>query len=461
MSSVDLLIVGAGPAGMTAAIAARRHGLEVLVIDEQPAPGGQIWRSVENSRRDDILGPTFVEGRPVAEAFRASGATYTPVTQMWRLDPGFTAYVTRGQEAQAISARAVILATGAQERPAPFPGWTLPGVLTVGAAQIMLKNAGQIPAGDLWIAGSGPLPLLYMTQLLKAGGRIAGYLDTTPPGQWRSALPHLPRALRAYSDLLKGLNWSRKLRASGIRIVRGVSELKATGDGKLETLQYTDAKGATATVPATTLLVHEGVIPSMHAALSLDCESVWNDAQDCYVPTLDAWGESSIDGLFIAGDGAGIAGAKVAVLRGELAALGIAAKLGKLSDAAADDAARPVRRGLKRELAARPFLDAYFRPRASVFVPADETIVCRCEEVTAGQIRATARIGQPGVNQVKSTLRAGMGPCQGRQCAYTVTRLLAAEQRRAPAAVGFIHVRPPLKPVTIGEIASLDVQAER
>jgi NADPH-dependent 2,4-dienoyl-CoA reductase/sulfur reductase-like enzyme len=457
MSRVDVLIVGAGPAGMAAAIVARRMGLEVTVIDDQPEPGGQIWRSIETTRRRDaILGPSYVEGRAVAAAFRASGALYQASAQLWQIEPGFRAFVSRGRQAHVIEAKTVILATGAQERPIPFPGWTLPGVLTVGAAQILLKNAGEIPAGPVWIAGSGPLPLLYAGQLLRAGGRIAGYLDTTPRGQWRAALPHLPAALRASSHLLKGLGWTLRLRMSATPVIAGVMEIEALGHDRIRALRYQTTDGAVATVPADTLLVHEGVVPNLHAALSLDCTVAWNPAQECYAPVVDPWGESSCENLFIAGDSAGIAGGRAAQLRGELAALAVAVKVGRMSDVAATAAARPIRRKLDRELALRPFLDALFRPRPQVFAPPDETIVCRCEEITAREIRALASVGCPGPNQIKATTRAGMGPCQGRQCGYTVTRILATAQDRSPAEVGFFHIRPPLKPVTLGELASLD-----
>jgi bacterioferritin-associated ferredoxin len=408
------------------------------------------------ARRDNILGPAYVEGRAVAEAFRASGVIYQPGAQLWQVELGFRAFVSRDRQAQVIEAEAVILATGAQERPVPFPGWTLPGVLTVGAAQILLKNAGQIPTGPVWIAGSGPLPLLYTVQLLRAGGQVAGYLDTTPAGQWRAALPHLPGALRAWGDLVKGLGWTATLRTSKTPVIRGVIEIEALGKERIEALRYRTKDGAMATVEAKTLLVHEGVVPSLHAALSLDCTVAWHPAQDCYAPVVDRWGESSQVNLFIAGDGAGIAGAKAAQLRGELAALRVAVKLGRTSENAAALAARPIRRKLGRELAGRPFLDALFKPRPQIFAPTDETIVCRCEEITAGEIRAVAKIGQPGSNQIKAATRAGMGPCQGRQCGYTVTRILGAAQNRPPSEVGFFHIRPPLKPVTLGELASLD-----
>jgi NADPH-dependent 2,4-dienoyl-CoA reductase/sulfur reductase-like enzyme len=350
-----------------------------------------------------------------------------------------------------IEAKALILAIGAQERPVPFPGWTLPGVLTVGAAQILLKNAGQIPAKPVWIAGSGPLPLLYATQLLKAGGKIAGFLDTTPPGQWWSALPHLPGALRAWDELLKGLKWKMQLRG----VIRGVSEIEALGRERVEALRYRTRGGKSETVQAETVLVHEGVVPNIHVPLSLDCEMAWNPAQECYAPRVDRWGESSVRDLFIAGDGAGIGGARAARLRGEIAALGVAAKLGRIGDDQAESEAGAIGHKLSRELAVRPFLDALFRPRPEIFAPCDETVVCRCEEITAGEIRALAAVGQPGPNQIKAASRAGMGPCQGRQCGYTVMRLLCAAQNRGPAEVGFYHIRPPLKPVTLGELASL------
>lgn len=458
MSSVDLLIVGAGPAGMAAAVTARRFGLDVLLVDDQPAPGGQIWRSVETvatAARGAILGEAYQAGLPFTEALRASGAGYEPGTQLWQIEPGFRAFVSRDRKARTIKAKAVILATGAQERPVPFPGWTLPGVLTVGAAQILLKSSGQIPDKPVWVAGSGPLTLLYLVQLLRAGGRIAGFLDTTPPGRMRAALPHLPKALRAAGDLLKGFAWTTKLRTSGVPVIKHVVDVEAIGTDQITAIRYRTADGREETVPADILLVHEGVVPSIHAALALGCAVAWRDDQDCYAPTLDQWGETSQANLFVAGDGAGIAGATAALLRGELAALRIAEKLGRATAQSAEAQAKPLRRRLARELALRPFLDALFKPRSQIFVPADATIVCRCEEITAGDIRAMVEVGQPGPNQVKAFTRAGMGPCQGRQCAYTVTRILAAAEGRSAADVGVYRVRPPLKPITLGELAGL------
>ncbi len=204
------------------------------------------------------------------------------------------------------------------------------------------------------------------------------------------------------------------------------------------------------------LLVHEGLIPQVHPTLLLNCAHDWNEAQACFAPRLDGWGESSHPNVFVAGDGAGIGGAEAACLRGEIAALGIAVRLGRLARDDVERAARPLRSRLARALALRPLLDALYRPRHAVFVPPDHTLACRCEEVSVAALRAEAAGGRPGPDQVKAFTRAGMGPCQGRQCADTVAHVLASAENRAVPDVGLYRVRPPLRPVTLGELASLD-----
>lgn len=456
---VDLLIVGAGPAGMSAAILARRHGLNVLVVDEQPSPGGQIWRNIETvagTPRADILGKAYAGGAAVVGRFRASGIDYELETQVWHVEAGARAFLRRGGSASSVEANWLLLATGAQERPAPFPGWTLPGVMTVGAAQIVLKSSGQIPSEPVWIAGSGPLPLLYAVQLLQAGGKIAGFLDTTPPGRTAEAMAKLPAALfGAPGDLLKGLSWITQLRRR-VPFVRHVAGIEAIGEQALERIRYVTADGRTTTVQAGLLLVHEGLVPTIHPTLGLGCRHAWNSDQDSFAPELDSWGETSQRNVFVAGDGAGIGGARAACLRGELAALRIAARAGRLPDAEAELLARPIRSRLAQALSPRPFLDRYYRPRPAVFIPPDQTIACRCEEVRVASIREQIGANRPGPNQVKAFTRAGMGPCQGRQCSYTVAHVLAAAEGRSVPDVGLYRARPPLKPVTLGELAALD-----
>lgn len=455
---VDLLIVGAGPAGMSAAIVARHHGLKVLVVDEQPRPGGQIWRNVGvNARKPQgkLLGRAYCDGFAVVEQFGASGAEFLSETQAWQVEPGPRALLRRNRSAFAIETGSLLLATGAQERPSPFPGWTLPGVMTVGAAQIALKTSNQIPIEPAWIAGSGPLPLLYATQLLKAGGKLAGFLDTTQRGRFASALPYLGTAvLHGPADIAKGAGWIIALRQQGT-FVRHVAKVEGLGTDALEQVRYVTTDGKTATVNASLLLTHEGLVPTIHPTLALGCRHSWDAAQAAFIPELDEWGETSEAGVFVAGDSAGIGGATAACARGEIVALRVAVRAGRLSEEDAGTLARPYRARLRKALAIRPFLDRLYRPRPEIFIPADGTVACRCEEVTVGAIRAHAATGHTGPDQVKAYTRVGMGPCQGRQCSYTVAHLLATAEGRTISDVGLYRVRPPLKPLTLEELAAL------
>jgi thioredoxin reductase/bacterioferritin-associated ferredoxin len=459
--SVDLIVIGAGPGGLAAATEAARSGLSVLVLDEQPVPGGQIWRSVEsvsNSPVGDILGPEYKRGAESVAAFRASGASYESNVRVWQIEPGWTVFASRGNQAKSYHAKRILLATGAQERPAPFPGWTTPGVMTVGAAQILLKSSREIPDEPVWIAGSGPLPLLYVAQLLRAGGSVAGWLSTTPTGAIERAIPHALSASRGWRDLLKGFKWMREIARSHVHIEKSVVGLRAIPgeDGRLEQIEYTTASGTTRRKKTGLLLIHEGVVPSIHITQALGCAHDWDDGQQCLAPRVDQWGRTSVSGIFVAGDGAGIGGAAAATTRGEIAAIGIAVDAGRMSLTDADKRAVPLRNRLSNELAVRGLLDAIYKPRKEVFAPADDTIVCRCEELTAGEIRAAARSGAASPDRIKSITRAGMGPCQGRQCGYTVSNIIAAASGCRPAEVGFYRIRPPLKPLTLGELASLD-----
>jgi NADPH-dependent 2,4-dienoyl-CoA reductase/sulfur reductase-like enzyme len=454
----DVLVVGAGPAGMAATVFLRRAGLSVVVVDDQPAPGGQIWRSLEARLAMPAaatLGPDYAAGAALVEEFRASGADYRPSTQLWQLEKGWRGYASGDGTSRVIEADTVLLATGAQERPSPFPGWTLPGVMTVGAAQILLKSSEQVPTDPVWIAGSGPLPLLYAIQLLSVGGRLAGFLDTSPAQNRTAALRHLPRTAAGWKDIAKGLGWISRLRRSGARYVRNVASIEAEGGERLTGIRYTTRDGARHAAAASVLLIHEGVVPAIHATLALGCGHDWNDAQLCLEPRRNALFETDQPGLFVAGDGGRIAGAAAAIPSGEIAAIGIATRLGRLDEEQSEREASAARRRLASRLAARPFLDALFRPRAAMFAPPDDTVVCRCEEVTAAQIRAAAGIGSPGVNQVKAFTRAGMGPCQGRQCGYAVSHIVAAAQGTPVADIGFFNIRSPLKPITIRELAAL------
>jgi NADPH-dependent 2,4-dienoyl-CoA reductase/sulfur reductase-like enzyme len=200
-------------------------------------------------------------------------------------------------------------------------------------------------------------------------------------------------------------------------------------------------------------LLHQGVVPNIQFSQSLRARHHWDVDQLCFSPVADPWGELDVPGVFVAGDGAGIGGAQAAAVQGEMAALGIGFQLKKISSFQRDHKAEALRTKLDANLRIRPFLDALYRPREENRIPADDVLVCRCEEVTAGDLRQFVAIGCTGPNQAKSFGRCGMGPCQGRMCGLTVTEVIAKARGVSAAEVGYYRIRPPIKPITLGELA--------
>ena len=449
----DVAVIGAGPAGLAAATVTATAGLSTVVLDDNPAPGGQVWRAVTTTPVQDrrVLGDDYWKGRDIVRAFEASGVTYAPGAAVWSLSREREIGVSFGGGARMLEARRVIIATGALERPFPIPGWTLPGVMSVGGAQTLLKASGLLPGGRVVLAGSGPLLWLYAHQMLQAGGQIHAILDTSDGAGRRMALKHaMPFVTSPY--LVKGLKLMAGVRRR-VRVLTGVTALAAIGSDKVEAVVFRRGGEGGQRIAADVLLLHQGVVPNVNLAMAAGVEHRWDERQLCFVPVIDTYGGTSIEGVAIAGDGAGIAGAEAAVERGRLA--GIAAvralngEAGKLPDEAAS------RKTLAKYDGARAFLYTLYRPVNAFRIPSGETIVCRCEEVTAQQVIDNVRVGCTGPNQLKAFLRCGMGPCQGRMCGLTVTELIAETRGVTPAEIGYYRLRPPVKPIALAELGSM------
>lgn len=456
----DLIVIGAGPAGMAAARMAADKGLSVTLLDEQIRAGGQIYRDVERaaSRRGDILGPDYADGLPLARGLDHPSIAHIPGATVWQIENGPRVFFSVDGQARSVEAKRLLIATGALERPMPIPGWTLPGVMTAGAAQILLKQSG-IVAERAVIAGSGPLLYLIAAQMVRAGTPPLALVETQTRGDFLSALRQLPRALSGWRYLRKGAQMLRQIQRAGVPRHTGATGLAAEGTGRAEAIRF-KADGREHRIEADTILLHHGVVPHVQAARSLNIPHRWDPAQHCFVPETGPGGRTAMETVFVAGDGAGIGGAKAAALAGRIAALHIARDVGASTDAGIAGELATLTRALDKELAVRPFLDAAYPPYREALSPTDSTIVCRCEEVTAGDIRRYAGLGCLGPNQTKAFGRPGMGPCQGRYCGLTVTALLSEANGVSPDTTGYYRIRPPIKPVTLGEIASLNDQQE-
>jgi len=460
----DLIVIGAGPAGLAAASIAAGAGLSVMLLDEQPSAGGQVWRNAGAILNDQGARRIFAAGYHRAEralkrlassgARHHAGATLIDVAQ----DEGGYVVTWLRRDAdhapvlQHSVARNVIVACGAQERAMVFPGSHKPGVMGIGALQIAMKQSGLVPASEgIILAGQGPLLLLALAQIRSLGGRVSAVLDMTPPGARRRAARHLPAAIVSDPALVaQGMILSMRRRLSGIPVYRHVAALRAEGDdrGALTRVDFRSGD-RDMSLPARLLAVHDGVIPNTQISRLLGLEHHWDEARAAFAPVLEEDGESALPGLWIAGDAAGIGGAELAEITGSLAGHAATSRLRPDHAHEHREAIAQLWRLRQKKRAVRPLVDALYPALPPPGPDADEALLCRCEAVTVGAVRRAVQLGASGPNRVKTFTRCGMGPCQGRTCGNPLTRLVAQETGQTPDATGALRIRAPLKPVLL------------
>ncbi len=441
----DAVIVGAGPAGVRAAEVLVAAGLKPIVVDEAPASGGQIYRRQPQGFRRGaaVYGFEAKKATAVHEAFdRLAGQLdYRPGTTVWNLRPG-RLYTVRDGIADEIGFRDIILATGAMDRIVPVPGWTLPGVFTLGGAQIALKAQGCVVGRRTAFVGTGPLLWLVAYQYLKACGTVAAIVDTT---SFAAKARQAAGLLRGGGTFAKGLYYTAILRARGVRIAEGATPLAIEGADHVSGLRWRTGRGE-ASVECDAVALGFGLKPEAQLADLAGVPFRWHAAQRVWEPTRDANGRTAVSGVYLAGDGSGIAGADAAEIDGALAAHALLADRGIATSADAVATLTARRASLARF---RTALDAAFPfPAALAAATADDTIVCRCEAVTAGEMREAARaLDAREVNRAKAFSRVGMGRCQGRVCGLVAGEILAATLGVPTEAVGMLRSQPPVKPL--------------
>ncbi|MDN5005684.1 FAD-dependent oxidoreductase [Bradyrhizobium sp. GCM10027634] len=450
---MSVVIVGAGPAGTRAAEVLVGAGLRPIVIDEAPDNGGRIYQrqpaGFHRSART-LYGFEAIKAQAVHDTFDRlrPAIDFRPRTLAWNLRPGVIDTICDGK-ASAVPFAHTILCTGAMDRVIPLPGWTLPGVFTLGGSQIALKAQGCSIGAQVAFVGTGPLLYLVAYQYARAGARIAAVLDTTPfSNKARQAFG----LMRGGVIFAKGLYYIAWLRAHGIPIVEGATPLAIAGNGQVETLSWRDARGDRHEAAVDAVALGFGLKPEAQLADLAGVPFEFDPVQHNWVPRKDLAGRTSVEGVFLAGDGGGIRGADLAEAAGARAARAVLAARGSAVDAR--DVAR-----LDAILAAgatfRAALERAFPFPANLAASiADETILCRCEAITAGELRAAASealatLPPPEVNRAKALTRVGMGRCQGRVCGAAAAEVLAAALSCPVEQVGRLRGQPPVKPIPI------------
>lgn len=462
LSRCDIAVVGAGPAGLSAALAAADSGARVIVLDEYAKPGGQYFRQPQarfSRINEAVLGKSFQASKTIL-----SKTTHHPNIEIrtgslvWGAFDDGILEVERDNACERVSAARIIIATGGYERPIPFRGWTLPGVTTAGAAQTLLKGQFVLPGRRILMSGTGPFQLPVATQLLEAGGNVVEILECRRaaaffhpfPQPWRH-LDKLREAAGYYSALLK----------RRIPLRYGQVVVEARGDGAVEeaVIAPVGADGRPRldecrTVAVDAILTNFGFVPALQLARLLGCATEWDMPGCCWVVRADADQRTSLPTVLAAGESTGIAGHRVAMAEGSVAGLRAAADLEFLTAAEFAEASREPRRQRERHQGFADHLKRAFSPLPGLYEAiADDTIVCRCEEVTAGQVRALAAEWKGSLRAIKHGTRAGMGQCQGRICEPAITRLAAAVSGREIHEVGRDTARPQIKPVTLKALA--------
>lgn len=453
MTAFDCVIVGAGPAGMTAALKLAEHGVRLLVLDRGTRAGGQIYRSAASSPLPDAskLGPDYTTGSELIAAFEACGADYVPGADVWHIGDDGKVLYSLGGETRQVEAREVLICPGAIERPMPIPGWTLPGVMTAGAAQVMLKSDAMVAENAIF-AGSGPLLYLIVAQYLRLGVKVAGVVDTTPRENYLHAVPTVAGALSSVSLLRKGLSLLQEIRRAGIPVFRNASQLKVLGADRAAGLSFR-CRGQRE-LSAETVFLHHGVIPNPNMARTLGLDHIWNEDQLTWHVKKDRFGQSSLPHVSVAGDAGAIVGADGARHEGHLSALNILSRLDRISIEERDRLSSAPIGQLQRLSRFRRFIDRLYRPVEALRLPQDEnTLVCRCEEQSVGDLRAGFEDGARDPNALKSGTRCGMGPCQGRQCGPTVSALLAKWRNQGEAEIGYYRLRSPQRLLSLEELS--------
>lgn len=442
-----VVVIGSGPAGTRAAETLAAAGLRPLVIDEALRSGGQIYR-----RPSDALArpPRALYGFEAGRAQTLHAAfdrlvetgaiEHRPQTLVWGSED-CRLLLSAPQGVQEIAFDAVILATGAMDRIVPFPGWTLPGVYSLGGAQVTMKHQARVIGGRPVLAGTGPLLYLVAWQYAKAGARPAAVLDAGTFWQKARATGDL---LSSPLTLAKGLWYTLGLALRGVPVLGGaaIERVDATSDGLA--VRYRRC-GMVATVVGDAVAVGHGLKPERQLAELLGCALAFDPVTRQWLVETDGDGRTSVAGVYAAGDGVAIRGAVAAEAAGELAAQ---AALDDLGVAHNGRGRVTLRRRLKRLDRFRRGLETAFPP-PSVGAVADETVVCRCEVVRAGELRAAAREWSlDDVNRLKAVTRCGMGRCQGRLCGQAAAEILAGAACLPVEAVGALRAQIPLKPVT-------------
>ncbi len=465
MKESEFVIIGGGPGGVAAAILAAKAGVKVTLLDENERPGGQIYRQFERGFKvtdSKVLGRDYKNGLELLHQFSSlsDNIRYLNNATVWGIFKNRTLAFARNEASSSLSFKNLLVATGAYDRPVPFPGWTLPGVFTAGGAQRLVKTERILPGEKILLAGTGPLQLVLAHQILNAGGKIEAILEAGNIS--KNWLPMLTGMWGNWDYLKDGWKYLRHTQNAGVPLLRNHIILEVHGDGQVEEAviakvdkNWRYKPDTKRTVKVDTICLGYGFVSSTELTLLAECEHKYELRLGGYIPVRSDNMETTVQGIYAVGDGAGVAGSKIAIEEGRIAGISIARSLGYISHIDADKHIKFFKKRLKKFNRFRKVLDEMSIPRAGLYELAnDDTIICRCEEVTLGEIKEAMADGTTQAKDIKRMTRLGMGPCEGRMCGPALIEIMRRQPNASSEGPGYLLPRPAIKPISLGVLAA-------
>jgi len=464
----ELGVIGAGPAGMEAVIAASEAGVRTVIVDGLLQEGGQYYRkSITASGSDDEKERNIlVERLADAPAARIFNALTWGIFKEEKGE-GWLVGLYGPSSPKWLHVRTLVLANGAYDTPVAFPGWTLPGVMTSGASLILTKSQHVAPGRRALVVGSGPLLLSSAAHLIEAGVEVVGVCETSRI--FTKGILYAPIMLGQLRRVGEAIQYLRLLSSKKVPYLTGWSILEARGKDHVEEalIAKVDSQGfpiagTTQTKRVDTIVCGFGLTPNTGLARMIGCKMEYQPKIGGWIPVRDSMLQTSLSGIYVAGDGAGIRGAENARLEGRLAGMAVALQTGHLSGQQAAKFFHRIGPGLARQRRFGRLLGELFPPqRGWISLARGDTLLCRCEEVSLDEIKTAIANGARTLGEVKMVTRVGMGNCQGRMCersvVETIIQALVAEGA-TPESVGMYSIRPPLHPLPISFLAEAGLE---
>jgi NADPH-dependent 2,4-dienoyl-CoA reductase/sulfur reductase-like enzyme len=456
MADPRVIVVGAGPAGTRCAEALVAAGLRPVVIDEAQRDGGQIYRrQPEHFTRsyDTLYGSEAARASALHQTFDRlrERIDYRPQTLVWNVAER-QVHAVRDAQSVALPYDALILCSGATDRLLPVKGWQLAGVYTLGGAQVALKSQGCAIGKAVVFMGTGPLLYLVAAQYQKAGAQVVAVLDTS---SWRQRMSALPQLCALPDLLLQGMRLNWALRRAGVPCFSGIEPLSINGepDTGVQSLSFRDGRGQAHTLQCDAVAMGYHLRPETQLADLAGCELRFDVANRQWLPATDADGRSTVPGVYLAGDGSRVHGARAAEVAGALAALAVLKDQRMAFDQ--QRVAALQRQAQRYQRFARGLQRAFPWPATLAAKLPDDVILCRCETIRVGELRTVAAQADASeTNRAKAFSRVGMGRCQGRFCGAAAAEVLAAATQQPLESVGRLRTQAPVKPLPIATTAA-------